>query len=184
MAHSKSNGASSNAATPYRWATVDRVIIVTYAVFFVIACFVDYINAFHPASPISPSSTSAWHWPPSFMWPLYYWWCRAADPVLCLNPLWIKYLSLLSPVLFAPFYLVSIYAIAGAKPWIRIPSVIYASVLFVDLSAFLVEAVWGELPSPNIPLFMLGYGYYQAFPLLLLWRFWADDPFKGKVKSA
>ena len=47
----------------------------------------------------------------------------------------------------------------------------YASVLFVDLSAFFVEAVWGELPSPNVAMFAAGYGYYQLFPLLLVHRF-------------
>ena len=111
------------------------------------------------------------------MWQLYFWWCEHADPVLQLNPLWIKYLSVLSPVVFCPFYLASIYAITRRRDWIRIPSIMYASVLFVDLSAFFVEGVWGELPSPNMALFALGYGYYQLFPLLLLYRFWADDPF-------
>ena len=116
---------------------------------------------------------------------MFFWWCRAADPVLQLNPLWIKYLSLLSPVVFAPFYLASIYAVSRGRDWIRIPSVMYASVLFVDLSCFTVEAIWGELPSPNLGIFWCGYGYYQLFPLLLLYRFWADRPFAGKhVKTA
>ena len=65
--------AKSIDATPHRWATIDRVIIGTYAVFFVIACLVDYINAFgshhlprsafhRSASPVLTSSPSRVLW--------------------------------------------------------------------------------------------------------------------------
>jgi len=54
------------------------------------------------------------------------------------------------------------------------------------LSAFFVEAIWGEVPSPNIWIFAAGYGYYQLYPIILLARFWKDDPFSqsavGKKK--
>ena len=173
---SHTNGRSA-AATPYPWATLDRVILVTYGVFCTIGLLVDYINAFAPVGGLTRHTAAAWLWPPAFLWPLYFWWCEHADPILQLNPLWIKYLSLLSPIVFCPFYLVSIYAIYTRRDWIRIPSVMYASILFVDLSAFFVEAVWGAVPSPNMWIFTAGYGYYQLFPLLLLYRFWADDPF-------
>ena len=173
---SHSNGRHSTSAS-YPWATLDRVIIVTYALFFTIGIFVDYINAFAPVGGLTRKSASVWSWPPAFLWPMYFWWCESADPVLQLNPLWIKYLSMLSPLIFCPFYLASIYAIATHKDWIRLPSIMYASILFVDLSAFFVEGLWGEVPSPNMWIFTAGYGYYQLFPLLLLCRFWADDPF-------
>ena len=163
--------------TAYPWDTLDRIIVVTYAIFCTIAILVDYINAFAPVGLLTRSKAAEWQWPPAFIWPLYFWWCEHADPILQYNPLWIKYLSLLSPVIFAPFYIINIYAILTRQNWIRIPSVIYASILFVDLSAFYVEAIWGELPSPNMWIFSAGYGYYQMFPLLLLYRFWADDPF-------
>ena len=173
-AASQTNGRS---ASPYPWATLDRVIMVTYVLFFTIGIFVDYINAFAPVGGLTPKTAAAWSWPPAFMWPPYFWWCDHADPILQLNPLWIKYLSLLSPVLFCPFYLVSMYAIYHRLDWIRIPSVIYGSVLFVDLTTFFVEGIWGEIPSPNMWIFAAGYMYYQLFPLVLIYRFWADDPF-------
>lgn len=86
------------------------------------------------------------------------WWCEICDPVLCYNPLWIKYLSMLSPFVFLPFYFVSMYAIVARKEWIRIPIIIYSSILFVDLSAFFVEGIWGDLPSPSMAIFTAGYG--------------------------
>ncbi len=74
---------------------------------------------------------------------------------------WIKYLSLLSPLVFLPFYLLSIWAILTRREWIRLPIIIHSSILFVDLSAFFVEGIWGDLPSPNMWIFTAGYGYYQ-----------------------
>jgi hypothetical protein len=98
--------------------------------------------------------------------------------VLLHNPLHIKYLSMITPCLLSPFYLVSCIAIHYQLAWIRIPSVIAATLLLVVLSTFLVEAVWGEHASPNLLLYEAGFSYFQLFPLLLLWRFWSDRPFE------
>jgi len=183
MAPAKGKKASASAPENYKWATIDYIIIASFAIFCVIAAFIDYINAFAPVGGVTESDSKHWLWPPQFVFPFYFWWCRVCDPILQLNPLWIKYLSLLSPVVFIPFYIVAIYAIINKKPWIRIPCIMYASILFVDLSAFYVESVWGDVPSPHIYMFTAGYGYYQLFPLLLLYRFWADEPF-GKQKAS
>jgi hypothetical protein len=84
---------------------------------------------------------------------------------------------MLSPFVFCPFYLVSIFAIVTRREWIRIPIIIYSSILFVDLSAFFVEGIWGEMPSPNMWIFTAGYGYYQIFPIIAIARMWNDHPF-------
>ena len=38
--------ANGRSFTAYPWATLDRVIVVTYAIFFTIGVFVDYVNAY------------------------------------------------------------------------------------------------------------------------------------------
>jgi hypothetical protein len=120
---------------------------------------VDWINSVAPHNGgITEKNVHEFSWPPRPVFDVYWWWCRVADPVLLYNPLWIKYLSMLSPFVFAPFYLVAIYAIITRREWIRIPIIIYSSILFVDLSAFFVEAIWGDLPSPNMWIFTAGYG--------------------------
>lgn len=68
-------------------------------------------------------------------------------------------------------------SLLSGREWIRLPIVIYSSILFVDLSAFFVEAIWGEVPSPNIWAFTAGYIYYQVFPIIAIARFWKDHPF-------
>jgi hypothetical protein len=102
-----------------------------------------------------------------------------------------QYLSLLSPVVFCPFYVIAIWAILTRREWIRIPIIIYSSILFIDLSAFFVEGIYGDLPSPNMLIFTAGYGYYQLFPIIAIARFWKDHPFtvepackvSGRVKA-
>jgi len=179
----KSGGAGNNSnSKASKSCFVDRLIIGSFGTFCVIGIFIDYINAVAPVGGVSPEAAKTWSWPPQFMFPAYFWWCRAADPILHLNPMWIKYLSWLSPFVFCPFYIVAIYGVYNRKDWIRMPIVVYASILFVDLSAFFVEAIYGEIPSPSMALFTLGYGYYQIFPLILLKRFWKDNPF-GHSKS-
>jgi hypothetical protein len=43
-----------------------------------------------------------------------------------------------------------------------------------------VEAIWGEIPSPNMWIFTAGYGYYQIIPIIIIKRFWNDNPFTVK----
>jgi hypothetical protein len=166
-----------------KWPVGDKVIVTFFAVALFIAMFVDYINAFAPVGGVTVKQSLTWSWPPTFVWPWYFWWCEKADPVLCANPLWIKWLSVLSPVFFTPFYSIAIPAILAKKDWIRIPCVIYASILFVDLTAFFAEGLYGEAPSPNMWLFTAGYGPYLVMPLFILARFWHDDPFGNQANK-
>jgi len=180
MGRDSSSSAVGGAASSRRvlpMTTLDRVLVGSFATFFVIGVVVDYINAFGPANGITRENTKDWNWPPQVVWDLYFWWARICDPVLAVNPVWIKYLSLLSPVVFCPFYLLSIWAIVTRREWIRIPIIIYSSILFIDLSAFFVEGIYGDLPSPNMWIFTAGYGYYQIFPVIAIARFWKDHPF-------
>jgi len=157
---------------------IDKLMVVSFAIFFVIGCVVDYINAISPADGgVTRETAKLWSWPPPPVFDAYFWWCDICDPILQINPLWIKYLSMLSPFVFCPFYLVAIYAIIKRREWIRIPIIIYSAILFIDLSAFFVEAIWGKLPSPNMWIFTAGYGYYQLFPVIAIARMWHDHPF-------
>ena len=245
---SRSSTSSARRVLPLTW--VDRLLVCSFATFFVIGCVVDWINAIAPAhGGITPKNVDQYNWPPRPVFDIY--WSGRSDALtltssmrwtsgdsgecslravaarahcfrvgallvlgggvisaiqccctirsvslidcrrrgsdtkqrskseaqhdslshipallllLCLLlssvvvQLWIKYLSVLSPFVFCPFYLVAICAIVTRREWIRIPIIIYASILFVDLSAFFVEAIWGELPSPNMWIFTAGYG--------------------------
>ncbi|CAF1132157.1 unnamed protein product [Adineta ricciae] len=161
--------------------SIDKLIVGTFLVFFLIALTIDYINAVAPMNKqIRDEDTSKWSWPPAFILKLFYWWGHNVDPLLLTNESITKVLAILSPFVFAPFYLIGIYAICYKKRWIRMPMLLYALVLFLDLGYFFYQAIFGLEKSKNLVLFTLGYGYYQVFPLILIYRFWSKDVFETK----
>jgi hypothetical protein len=175
--------AKISAAPSSQLPGIDKLIIVSLSIFFVIALFVDYINALAPIGGVSIESSKLWKWPPQFVWDLYFFWVQI-DPLLHAQPAWCQFVSWLSPFIYAPFYLWAIYCIYNRKEAIRIPMIIYASLLFETLAIYYYEAIWGAWPSPNLWLYTTGYGYYFIFPLIVIYRFWHDHPFTPKEKSA
>jgi hypothetical protein len=160
--------------------SIDQLIIGTFIVFFIFAITIDYINSVAPVNEeIRHENTSKWLWPPQFVFKLFYWWSENVDPILLHNNYLVKYLTCLSPFLFAPFYLISIYAIYYKHQWIRIPIILFSLILFFDLNYFFYQASFGKEKTKNLFLFTLAYGYYQLFPLILIYRFWPKNVFKN-----
>ncbi|CAF1115921.1 unnamed protein product [Rotaria sordida] len=159
--------------------SIDKIIIGTFITFFIFAITIDYINSVAPVhEEIRDENTSKWLWPPQFVFKLFYWWCENVDTILLHNDFLVKYLTCLSPFLFAPFYLIAIYAIYHKRQWIRIPIILFSLILFFDLNYFFYQALFGKEKTKNLLLFTLGYGYYQLFPLILIYRFSSKKPFK------
>ncbi|CAF3001375.1 unnamed protein product [Rotaria socialis] len=161
--------------------SIDKLIIGSFTVFFIFAISIDYINSVATVNEeIINENTSKWIWPPQFVLKLFYWWCENVDPILLHNDYLVKYLTFLSPFMFAPFYLIATYAIYNEKQWIRMPMIIFSLILFFDLNYFFYQAVFGTEKAKNLLFFILGYGYYQIFPLILIYRFWPKNVFKNK----
>ena len=81
-------------------------------------------------------------------------------------------------VFFGPFYMAAIYAFTKGKDWIRIPSVIFASVMLTNVTIILGEEFMGEFASPNILAVVGANASWVIIPLLLIWRMWdAEHPF-------
>ncbi|CAF5091054.1 unnamed protein product, partial [Rotaria sp. Silwood1] len=110
-----------------------------------------------------------------FVFKLFYWWCENVDPILLHNDAFVKYLTCLSPFLFAPFYLLAIYAMYHKHQWIHIPIILFSLILFFDLNYFFYQTIFGKEKTKNLFLFTVAYGYYQLFPLMLIYRFWRNE---------
>jgi hypothetical protein len=80
-------------------------------------------------------------------------------------------------LLFGPFYLFAIYAFVKGKEWIRIPTVVYASILFTNVCVILGEEIWGPHRSPRLAIVLLANAPWFVFPFLLVARMWQDHPF-------
>jgi hypothetical protein len=128
-------------------------------------------------------------WPPAKMVDLVHWYGQKFDPVLIARPAWWRATIWIDALFFGPFYLLAIYAYAKGLKWIRLPSIVWASVMLTNVSIILFEEVLGEHPSPDLKRVFLANAAWIVFPLIVLYRMWkASDPFDsvtlGKLRKS
>ena len=87
------------------------------------------------------------------------------DHDLIARPVWWKMTIWIDNLLFGPFYVVATYAYVKGKNWIRMPSVIYASMLMTNVIIILGEEYAGQYASPDFPLVLLANLPWLVFPL-------------------
>jgi hypothetical protein len=109
-------------------------------------------------------------WPPRFMVDMVHWWGRNFDPLLMARPTWWKVIIGIDVVFFGPFYVSAIYAFTKGKEWIRIPSIIYASVMLTMVTVITGEEMFGPHATPELGIVLLANGPWALFPLFLLYR--------------
>jgi hypothetical protein len=100
------------------------------------------------------------------------------DPLLLARPPWWKATIWIDALLFGPFYLAAIYAYITGREWIRIPSIIYSSMLITNVLIILSEEIYGSHASPHLPVVLLLNFPWLAFPLFIIYRMWrSPHPF-------
>ena len=126
--------------------------------------------------------------------------------MLHVNNVWYNTMAWFSPVLYAPFYLVAVYAILNERAWIRIPALLWAygteqhtpfitlhslslSLLCLlgllkDMLIICMEEFYGTHPTLNPTLFWAGYGPYIVVPLWTMLRFAQANPFGHALTNA
>ena len=84
----------------------------------------------------------------------------------------------------ASFYAFAIYAFTKGKDWIRIPSIIWASVMMTNVTIILFEEVSGEFASDSLGIVLFANASWIIFPLLVIWRMRNNShPFTESVES-
>jgi hypothetical protein len=111
-------------------------------------------------------------WPPKIAVDATHWWGRTFDPVLMARPPWWKTTIWIDALFFGPFYIIAIYAYVKGKDWIRIPSIIYASVLITNVLIILSEERYGPYATPHWPVVFLFNLPWLLFPLYIIYRMW------------
>jgi hypothetical protein len=117
-----------------------------------------------------PSHFSYPLWPPPFMVDLVHWWGRTFDPVLMARPVWWKVTIWIDALFFGPFYVAAIYAFIKGREWIRIPGIIYASVMLTNVSIILGEEAFGQYRTPALGMVVLANAAWILFPLYIVYR--------------
>jgi hypothetical protein len=80
------------------------------------------------------------------------------------RPPWWRATIWIDVLLFGPFYAFAIYAFARGRAWIRVPTIVWGSVMMTNVTVILFEEMIGPHATPaparvllaNAPWFLLG----------------------------
>ena len=124
-------------------------------------------------------------WPPPFLVNLAHWYGRSFDPLMMARPVWWRATIWIDVLFFGPYYLAGIYAFIKGKSWIRVPSIIYASVMLTNVTIILSEEIWGPHATPALGMVVGANAAWIVFPILIIARMWREgEPFSPRERAA
>jgi hypothetical protein len=144
--------------------------LLILAFFAVNLAFITYIVDIEQLIIADPAHFTYPLWPPPALVDLVHWWGRTFDPLLLARPVWWKMTILIDALFFGPFYVVGLYSFARGKDWIRIPSIVYASVMLTNVTIILGEEAFGPNRTPAPGMVALANLPWVVVPLYILWR--------------
>ncbi len=158
---------SSGPALPLRRRPVDLVFL---GFFLVNICFITYVVDIEQIIIPDPAHFQYPLWPPAPLVDLVHWWGATYDPLLLARPPWWKATIWIDALFFGPFYAVALYAYSKGKHWIRIPSIIWASVLMTNVIIILSEEFFGPHATPHPVVVFLANLPWLLFPVVVIAR--------------
>jgi hypothetical protein len=133
-----------------------RRLDLLFIVFFLInLLFITYIVDIEQIIIPDPLHFQYPIWPPAPLVDMVHSYGRMFDPLLLARPPWWKATIWIDALFFGPFYAVALYAYTKGKDWIRIPSIIWASVMMTNVTIILSEEIWGPHASPQLGIVLL-----------------------------
>lgn len=112
---------------------------------------------------------------------LNYSYASVNDPLFLHPPIWMRFVTGLSAFVYAPFYLMLVYALLKGKEWIQLYSVIYGTLIsgITGVVVFGVE-FFGEPQwrTPHPFVFLCYNAPYVIIPILLIVRMRKPLPFQ------
>ena len=158
--------------TPLAKRPLDIAIL---AFFLVNILFITYVVDLEQLVIADPTHFVYPLWPPRPAIDAIHWWGNTFDHDLIARPAWWKMTIWIDNLGFGPFYLVAIYAYITGKEWIRIPSIIYASMLLTNVLIILSEEFAGAYASPDFAVVLLANLPWLFFPLIIIYRMVRHD---------
>lgn len=168
-----------NTSIPLRDRPLD-IAILAYLIFNLV--FISYL--FDLEQIVIPDAAHFTYpaWPPRFIVNLSHWWGRTYDPLLFARPVWWRATIWIDALLFGPYYAAAIYAFWRGKSWIRLPSIIYASIMLTNVTIILSAEIWGSLPARNLAAVVGANASWIVFPVLIITRMWrSEEPFQSRA---
>ena len=158
------------AGTRAPWTLTDRLLVGWFVVGLLVTFLIDVeqVTVVDPARYGQPGFTPLW--PPEPCVRAIHWWGRTADTLVLARPAWFRVAIWLEIVVQAPFYALALLAFARGENWIRLPAVVYASVLLTIMPMVLGEQLGGPHATARPGLVLAVYSPYVFMPLLVAWR--------------
>jgi|JI10StandDraft_1071094.scaffolds.fasta_scaffold303407_4 hypothetical protein len=160
----------------------DLLITAALFVFLVIAVLADSINLLAGPGPISDATLASL---PHFeaVKAAFVWFSRDVDPLLRMNPPWFYAMMMLN-LGSVSFYVFAISRfIKGKTETVRGPALFWSGSMLSILFVIVFEELFGPHPTKNRLQFALAYGGYILVPVIVLFRFWNEEP-AGRKKKA
>lgn len=109
---------------------------------------------------------------------MVHWWGRTFDPLLLARPAWWRATIWIDALGFGPFYVVAIYAYIKGKDWMRLPSIIWASVMLTNVTIIMSEEIFGPHATPHLAIVALANLPWLLVPLAVIVRMYTrEHPF-------
>lgn len=160
---------------------LDVALVAFFAVNLV---FVTYVISLEQIAIRDPSSFAPPLWPPAGALAVIHWWERTFDPLLWARPAWYRATIWIDVLLFGPFYAFALVAFTKGREWIRIPSIVWASMMFTNVVIILFDELWGVHATPQRAVVVGANAGWLLVPVLVIWRMArGEHPFTEEVSS-
>jgi hypothetical protein len=167
---------------PLRERRGDLVVLLFFTINL---CFITYMVDLEQLVIANPARFSYPIWPPGFVVDMVHHYGHTYDPLVLARPIWWKMTIWIDSLYFGPFYAVAIYAFVRGREWIRIPSIIYASVLMTNVIIILSEELFGPHATPQLPIVLLANAPWLLMPIYIIYRMWRyTHPFTAPAPKA
>jgi EXPERA (EXPanded EBP superfamily) len=132
--------------------------------------FTTYVVSLEQLVIADPSRFTPPLWPPERLVALVHWYERSFDPLLLARPAWYRATIWLDVVVFGPFYAVALYAWAKGRDWIRIPSIMWAAMMFTNVFIILFDELRGVHATPHPGAVLAANGAWLLMPFVVVAR--------------
>ena len=143
--------------------------------------FITYIVDIEQLVVSDPSNFEYPLWPPAALVDLVHWWGNRFDPVLLARPPWWRATIWIDSLLFGPFYAAAIYAFVKGREWIKNPSLVWAGLMFANVTIILFEEFLGVHATPARSTVLLANAPWLLMPIATIARMWSHRPFSRPV---
>jgi hypothetical protein len=149
-----------------------------FIVFFAINLgFVTYCVDIEQLTIADPQHFAYPLWPPRAIVDLVHWWGRNFDPPLMAREAWWRATIWIDVLGFGPFYAVAIVAFAKGRDWIRLPSIIWSSVMLTNVTIILFEEFAGAHATPRPGVILAANLAWLVMPIAMIARMRGERPF-------